>query len=108
MNCFRYLGYKSFAEVDRLTLPEDNLLMKAVSLKSVDEDLRIHKQAYLNYVATATRIVGKKEKPVYAKFKDFYDYEKELAEVLGEHAKKESQLSSLSRFLKEKERESNG
>lgn len=85
--------------------------MKAVSLKSVDEDLRIHKQAYLNYVATATRIVGKKEKPVYAKFKDFYDYEKELAEVLRGHKKNEkkaSQLSSLSRFLKEKERESNG
>lgn len=83
--------------------------MKAVALKSVDEDLRIHQQAYLNYAATATKVVGKKEKPVYPKFKDFYDYEKEIAEVLdGQKQKKTSQLSSLSRFLKEKERESNG
>lgn len=85
--------------------------MKAAALKSVDEDLRIHQQAYLNYAATATKVVGKKEKPVYAKFNDFYDYEKEIAEVLKGQKQKEkttSQLSSLSRFLKEKERESNG
>ena len=47
LNCFRYLDFKSFEEVDRLTIPEYELLMEAVQLKWVDADYRNHLQAFL-------------------------------------------------------------
>lgn len=92
LNCFRFLDFKSFAEVDRLTIPEYNLLMKAVQLKQVDFDYRCHLQAFLNFAVKAERKAGKKSKPVYSKFKKFYDYEKELSKI----TKKESENSRFS------------
>ena len=82
LNCFRYLDYKSFAEVDRLTIPEYELLMEAVRLKQVDMDYRNHLQAYLNFVVKAEKKAGKgKSKPVFNNFKKFFDYKKKLAEA---------------------------
>lgn len=82
MNCFRYLDYKSFAEVDRITIPEYELLMEAVRLKQVDMDYRNHLQAYLNFVVKAEKKAGKgKSKPVFSTFKKFFDYKKELAKA---------------------------
>lgn len=77
MNCFRFLDFKSFAEVDRLTIPEYELLMEAVRLKQVDKDYRNHLQAFLNFSVKAEKKSGKKSKPIYDKFKLFYDYEEE-------------------------------
>lgn len=92
LNCFRYLDFKSFAEVDQLTIPEYRLLMKAVQLKQIDFDYRNHLQAFLNFAVKAEKKAGKKSKPVYSKFKKFYDYEKELSEVM----KKGSETSRFS------------
>lgn len=92
------MDFKSFSEVDRLTIPEYKLLMEAVRLKQVDMDYRNHLQAYLNFAVKAEKKTGKnKTKPVYGKFKRFYDYEKEL-----EKAKdgKQSRFSGISKFLK--------
>lgn len=59
--------------------------MKAVRLKTVDMDYRIHKQAFLNLAVKAEKKVGKrKSRLVYTKFKKFYDYEKEIRQALGE------------------------
>ena len=33
LSCFRFLGFTSFDQVDRLTIPEYNLLMQAVRLR---------------------------------------------------------------------------
>lgn len=85
LNCFRYLDFKSFAEVDRLTLPEYYLLMEAVRLKQIDMDYRNHLQAWLTFSAQATK---KKGQPVYSKFKKFYDYEKHLKEATKKESKK--------------------
>lgn len=98
LNCFRYLGFKSFAEVDRLTIPEYNLLMEAVQLKEVDQDYRNHLQAFLNFAVRAEKKAGKnKSKPVYRKFKHFYDYESEVRKVTKR--KRKSRFSGIGKLL---------
>lgn len=97
MNCFRYLDYKSFAEVDRLTIPEYELLMQAVRLKQVDMDYRVHQQAFLNFAVKAEKKSGKKSKPVYTKFKNFYDYEAEVNKV--KRKKKKSRFAGIGKLL---------
>lgn len=82
MNCFRYLDFKSFDEVERLTLPEYLLLMESVRLKQLDKNYWTHLQAWLTFAAKAEKKAGKgKSKPVYDKFKKFFDYDKELAKM---------------------------
>lgn len=99
LNCFRYLDFKSFAEVDRLTIPEYLLLMEAVRLKQIDMDYRNHLQAWLTFSAQATK---KKGKPVYSKFKKFYDYEKHLKEATNKESKK-ARFSGIGKLLKKGE-----
>lgn len=89
--------------MDRLTIPEYNLLMKAVRLKQVDADYRCHLQAFLNFAVKAEKKTGKnKSKPVYSKFKRFYDYEKEVENVLNE-GKTQSRFAGIGKFLKKGE-----
>lgn len=103
MNCFRYLDFKSFAEVDQLTIPEYRLLMEAVKLKQVDMDYRNHLQAYLNFVVKAQKKAGKgKSKPVYNTFKKFYDYAKEQAKA-KEKGNSESRFAGIGKLLKKGE-----
>lgn len=103
LNCFRYLGFTSFEEVDRLTIPEYSLLMEAVRLKQVDNDYRNHLQAYLNFAVKAEKKTGKnKSKPVYGKFKKFYDYEKEVEKITNKGGEK-SRFSGIGKFLKKGE-----
>lgn len=95
------MDFKSFAEVDRLTIPEYNLLMEAVALKHVDKDYRNHLQAYLNFAVKAEKKVGKsKSKPVYSQFKKFYDYEKEVEKVKNRKKQKKDRFAGLHKFLK--------
>lgn len=96
------MDYKSFAEVDRLTIPEYELLMQAVRLKQVDMDYRNHLQAFLNFAVKAEKKSGKKSKPVYTKFNRFYDYEKELAKVTNRGGEK-SRFAGVGRLLKKGE-----
>lgn len=85
--------------MDRLTIPEYNLLMKAVKLKQVDYDYRCHLQAFLSFAVKAERKAGKnKSKPVYRKFKQFYNYEAEQRKVLKTEQK--SRFSGIGKFLK--------
>ena len=102
MNCFRYLGFKSFAEVDRLTIPEYTLLMEAERLKQIDMDYRNHLQAYLNFVVKAEKKSGKKTKPVYNTFEKFYNYRRELEKVTSKGNEK-SRFSGIGKFLKKGE-----
>jgi hypothetical protein len=94
------LDFKSFAEVDRLTIPEYNLLMEAARLKETDKDYRNHLQAWLNFTVKAEKKAGKgKTKPVYTKFKQFYDYEKYLGKAKNDDNKK-SRFSGIGELLK--------
>lgn len=100
MNCFRYLDFKSFAEVDRLTIPEYQLLMEAVRLKQVDMDYRNHLQAWLNFAVKAEKGSGKNRKPVYTKFEKFFDYKKAIKKATNTGGNEKSRFSGLSKFLK--------
>lgn len=88
--------------MDRLTIPEYNLLLKAVQLKQVDMDYRNHLQAFLNFAVKAEKKAGKRSKPVYSKFKKFYDYEKELAEITKKGSEK-SKFAGIGKLLKKGE-----
>ena len=77
--------------------------MEAVRLKQVDLNYRNHLQAFLNFAVKAEKKVGKnKSKPVYSKFKRFFDYEKELEKVENKSSNK-SRFSGLGKFLKKGE-----
>lgn len=83
-----------------MTIPEYELLMEAVRLKQVDKDYRNHLQAFLNFAVKAEKKVGKgKSRPVFGKFKQFYDYEKEIKKVSSKSNEK-SRFSGIGRFLK--------
>lgn len=85
--------------MDRLTIPEYNLLMEAVELKQIDTDYRNHLQAFLNFAVKAEKKAGKnKSKPVYRKFKQFYNYEAELRKVTK--TEKKSRFSGIGKLLK--------
>ena len=99
LDCFRYLGFKGFADVDRLTIPEYELLMKAVNLQEVDRSYRNHLQAFLNFAVKAEKKVGKKSRPKYTKFKQFFDYEKEVERVT-KRSNEKSRFSGIGKFLK--------
>jgi hypothetical protein len=88
--------------VDRLTIPEYNLLMEAAQLKQVDKDYRNHLQAFLNFAVKAEKKSGKnKSKPVYRKFKQFYNYEAELRKV--QKTEHQSRFSGIGKLLKKGE-----
>lgn len=95
------MDFKSFDEVDRLTIPEYNLLMEAVKLKQIDIDYRNHLQAFLNFAVKAEKKSGKyKSKPVYTKFKQFYDYEREIKKAKEKENNDKSRFSGIGKFLK--------
>lgn len=99
MNCFRFLGFKSFDEVDRLTIPEYELLMKAAELREADIDYRLHMQAFLNMQVQAKRKAGKgREKPVYPQFDKFYDRRKEIERIM-EPQKKKRRFAGIGKLL---------
>lgn len=98
-DCIRYLGL-TIEEIDRLTIPEIELMLNAQQLKEVDKMRDQHLLAWLTVSAGATKKDGK---PVYKRFDDFFDYEKELKRV-EKRQKPDNKFSNLSKHLKEKEK----
>jgi len=77
--------------------------MEAARLRQIDTDYRNHLQAFLNFAVKAEKKAGKhKTKPVYSRFKKFYDYEKELAKVKNQGQEK-SRFSGIGKLLKKGE-----
>lgn len=84
MNCFRFFGFKSLDEVDRLTVKEYDLLCEAEQYRQLDKHKDIALTAWLGFLATAKKQVGKRLKPVYPTFQSFFDYSKELRKLKGD------------------------
>ena len=85
-----------------MSIPEYNLLMEAVQLKTVDADYRNHLQAFLNFAVKAEKKAGKnKSKPVYRKFKQFYNYEAEQRKVTK--TKRNSRFAGIYELLRKGE-----
>lgn len=96
------MDFKSFAEVDRLTIPEYTLLMEAVRLKQVDRMHEIHLQAWLTFAAKATKKSGKNVKPVYSRFERFYNYKEELKKAQNPE-KERSRFPGIGKVIKKGE-----
>ena len=101
-NCFRYFGFTSFEQVDQLTLAEYEIMMEALELRMLDESLHEHRQAFLNFVVKAEKKAGKgKTKPVYKRFRQFFDYEKELKKMRERKKKKrDPRFIGISKLLR--------
>lgn len=74
------MGIKSLQEIKIMEFPEYLLKMKAYRLKRIDKEHDMHLQAWLNHQVTSTKEQGKEQVPVFKSFKDFFDYEKRIAE----------------------------
>ena len=85
--------------MDRLTIPEYELLIEALRLKQVDKDYRNHLQAFLNFAVKAEKKVGRRSRPIFTRFNKFYNYKEEI-----EKAKKDSggntRFSGIGKVLK--------
>ena len=62
-----------------MTLREYRLRILAFKLKQVDERKKMHEQAYLNQVVQATDSKGRSK---FKTFDEFFDYQKEIDNVL--------------------------
>lgn len=99
VNCFRYLGLTSFAQVDQLTIAQYEIMLDALELRMLDQDLHEHRQAFLNFAVQAQKKAGKgKTKPAYRRFKQFFDYNAELTKI--KNKKKRSRFSGIGGLLK--------
>ena len=94
-NCFRFLGFRSFDEVDRLTIREYNLMMEAHAYKQADESHLVHQLAWAINVAGGRKKNGA---PVYTKFAQFYDHEKTLKTIKREIQKTKKKGPGDDRF----------
>lgn len=92
------MGFTSTRQVDEMTLADYDLLVEAMKLKNVDQDYRVHQQAFLNHAVRASK--GKKQTPRYKKFKQFFDYEKAVKRI--KEKKKTGLLSRVMDAMKEK------
>lgn len=101
-NCFRYFGFTSFEQVDRLTLAEYEIMMEALELRMLDESLHEHRQAFLNFAVKAEKKAGKgKTKPVYRRFQQFFDFDWELRKI--RKRKEPSKLAGITKLLDREE-----
>lgn len=87
------MGKGSFREVDDLYWAEYLMLMKAAALRVIDTERDIHLLAYMTEVAKSRKKVGRELRPVYKTFKDFFDYERRVDELMG--AKEPMKISRI-------------
>ena len=81
IDCIRYLGYNSIEEFDKLTIPDYELLMEGAAYRRTDAEYWAARVAWLSMSAQAKKKTGKSYRPVYKKFKQFFDIEKAIREV---------------------------
>lgn len=83
-----------------MTIPEYRLLMDAVRLRQIDKDYRNHLQAFLNLAVKAERKTGKdKSRPVYTKFKQFYNYKAEIEKAQNKASPAKSRFAGIGKLL---------
>ena len=100
MNCFRYLGFTSFDQVDQLTIAQYEIMMEALELRMLDQNFYEHRQAFLNFAVQAEKKVGKgKTKPVYRRFQQFFDYDEELENLKDRRKKKKNRFAGIGKLL---------
>lgn len=85
-------------------MAEYELMIEALNLRMLDESLHEHRQAFLNFAVKAEKKAGRgKTKPVYRRFQQFFDFDRELRKI--EKHKEPSRLPGISKLLDREERE---
>ena len=76
INCFRYLGFTTFDQVDRLTIAQYEVMMDALELTDVGSGSCMSTgRLSLNLAVQAQKKAGKgKTRPAYRRFRQFFDY----------------------------------
>lgn len=68
----------------------------------LDESLHEHRQAFLNFAVKAEKKAGKgKTKPVYKRFRQFFDFDKELKKM--KNRRKPSRFTGITKLLNREE-----
>lgn len=99
MRCF---GMNDLAEIARMTLYEYEMRMTAYQLKQVDREYEIHLQAWANWNVQAMKSQGKRKKvPVFKTFRQFFDYEQCIHDVLKGMDKGDKALGTKKKGLVE-------
>lgn len=70
------------SEIEVLTLQEYLLKFKAFQLQRIDKEYDMHLQAWINQQAGSVKSQGDKQVPVFKSFRDFFDYEKRISEII--------------------------
>lgn len=77
-------------------------MMEALELRMLDESLHEHRQAFLNFAVKAEKKAGKgKTKPVYKRFRQFFDFDKELKKM--KNRRKPSRFAGITKLLDREE-----
>lgn len=84
-------------EIEQMTIIEYNLRMQAHSLNLVDQQLLMHEQAWANRSVNAVNEDGTYQ---FTKFKDFFDYEKQVNAVLNAAKTEDEMDQDLVRIAK--------
>ena len=85
-------------------MAEYELMMEALELRMLDESLHEHRQAFLNFAVKAEKKAGKgKTKPVYKRFRQFFDFDKELKKMKNRRkpSKYNRAIKKLGQYLRE-------
>lgn len=103
---------KDFSEINRMTLYEYEMRMTAYRLQQADREYNIHLLAWESWNVQAMKKQGKhKRVPVFGTFKQFYDYEGRVKDILSGNSEKTNlpdKKRKLARLLKkQKERRLN-
>lgn len=73
VNALRFFGMSNITQIEDMYLDEYLLRMEAAQLSILDADRRMFMQAWVNQAAKATK--GRKGKPKYANFDEFFGAE---------------------------------
>ena len=75
-------------------------MLESMELRLLDSSLHEHRQAFLNFAVQAEKKTGKgKSKPVYRKFRQFFDYDRELEKIMKRKEKVRSPFSGIGKLL---------
>lgn len=88
-----------------MTLYEYNIRMKAMRLRKVDKEYDIHLLAWESWNVQAMKRQGKRKRvPVFKTFKQFFDIEKRIDDVLGKRKANKKKNRIAEAMKKQKER----
>ncbi|WP_311799347.1 hypothetical protein [Lactococcus garvieae] len=71
-------------------------------MRNIDEEFSAHRQAWLNRKVKAEKEVGKRIEPVYATFKQFFDYDNLTGEKTDDTHQVETFESRISKMYQKR------